>query len=220
MHDNLKALSAADFAVSAADANTIVVDSRPATDFCQSFVPRSVFLGTKEHLPEVLLAFVPADSNILLVATKGTESEIADAIKAAGFSNIIGYLANEMDAWKNAGLQVDMIIDIEPDEFAMDLPHDPNLMAIDLRSADAFHQSHVANSVSLPLADLADLALIAALPEEANIYLISENDSLAVVGASLIKRQGLHNIRIVTGGIVHIEQQTKVAFEKNKAQLN
>jgi 3-mercaptopyruvate sulfurtransferase SseA len=44
-----------------------------------------------------------------------------------GIDNVLGYLEGGFEAWRDAGEEIDLIIDIEPDELAMDIPHDSKL---------------------------------------------------------------------------------------------
>jgi rhodanese-related sulfurtransferase len=41
-----------------------------------------------------------------------------------------------------------------------------------------------------------------------------------VIAASLLKRQGIHNIRNVLGGFNKIKEQEKIEIEKEKSVLN
>ena len=56
----------------------------------------------------------------------------------AGFIKFAGYLKGGFNAWKESGEAFDMIINIEPDELAMDLPFDEKLFVIDVRSETEF----------------------------------------------------------------------------------
>ena len=47
-----------------------------------------------------------------------------------GFNNVNGYVAGGFEAWKAAGEPIDMIINIEADELAMDIPFDENLVVL------------------------------------------------------------------------------------------
>jgi rhodanese-related sulfurtransferase len=64
---------------------------------------------------------------------------------------VIGYVDGGFEKWKAAGEAVDMIIDIEADELAMDIPFDQNLVVVDVRKPAEFADGHVKNALNLPL---------------------------------------------------------------------
>ncbi|MCD8567963.1 MAG: rhodanese-like domain-containing protein [Geovibrio sp.] len=103
-------------------------------------------------------------------------------------------------AWKEAGEGIDMIIDIDPDELAMDIPHDAKLEVIDVRKPSEFEAGHVKGAVNAPLDTLTDMASIAAIDDEANLYVHCAGGYRSVIAASLLKRQGYNNLRNVLGG--------------------
>ena len=49
-----------------------------------------------------------------------------------------------------------MIIDVEADELMMDIPHDKNLVVVDVRRETEFADGHLKDAVNLPLNDMND----------------------------------------------------------------
>jgi rhodanese-related sulfurtransferase len=113
-----------------------------------------------------------------------------------------------------------MIIDVEADELAMDIPHDDNLVVIDVRREAEFGDAHITGAVNIPLDDLADPANIANLEEDLNFYLHCGTGFRSVIAASLIKRQGIHNIRNVLGGFEKIREQQNIGLTRENSVLN
>jgi rhodanese-related sulfurtransferase len=72
----------------------------------------------------------------------------------------------------------------------------------------------------LPLADMTDLARLANVPENANLYLHCGGGYRSVIAASLLKRQGFHNLRNVLGGWNALKQLDGLPIEKETAALN
>ena len=108
-----------------------------------------------------------------------------------------GYLSGGFQAWKEAGEPIDMIIDVEPDELAMDLPFDDRLLVIDVRRETEFADGHIRNAVNIPLEEMTDPVNLANIEDEHNVYLHCAGGYRSVIAASLLKRQGLHNLRNV-----------------------
>ena len=108
---------------------------------------------------------------------------------------------------------------MEVDELAMDIPFDEYLMVLDCRTEADFNKSHIKNSVSLPLADMGDPGSMSELDEHFNIYILTENGDNSTLAASLLKKQGIHNIRIVLGGWEAVQSlKEKFSFEVTKVK--
>lgn len=202
------------------DKDAIVLDTRPATQFTQGFVPGSIFIGLEGRYAEWAGSLLPFDQQIVLITEPGKEKESIIRLARVGFDKVKGYLEGGFEAWKNAGEEVDIIIDIEADELMMDLPHDPNLVVIDVRRPQEFAEGHVKDALSLPLNDLTDPAMLANLEEDQNLYVHCAGGYRSVIAASIMKRQGLHNIRNVLGGWNSIKKLEKVEIIKDISLLN
>jgi len=58
------------------------------------------------------------------------------------------------------------------------------------------------------------------LEERFNIYVHCGGGYRSIIAASLLKRQGIHNIRNVTGGWSKIKDQKGIVIEKENSVLN
>ena len=157
---------------------------------------------------------LPFNENIILVTEPGKESETVVRLARVGFEKIEGYLDGSFEAWKNAGERIDMIIDIEADELMMDIPHDPNLVIVDVRKETEFNAGHLENAVNLPLQELTDIALLAQFEENQNLYIHCAGGYRSVIAASLFKKQGVDNLRNILGGWGKIKDEEKAVIVK------
>ena len=82
----------------------------------------------------------------------------------------------------------------------MDIPHDPKLEVIDVRKPGEFEAGHVKGAVNIPLDTLTDTAIVASIEDDNNLYIHCAGGYRSVIAASLLKRQGYHNLRNVLGG--------------------
>lgn len=197
----------------------IVLDTRPATEFTQGFIPGSVFIGLENRFCRWAGALLKPDSTLLLVCEPGNETEVINRLARVGLHKVQGYLAGGFASWQQAGAAVDMIIDVEADELAMDLPFDDNLIVVDVRQEPEFAAAHVKDAVHLPLSEINDPGLLANIEDTDNLYLHSTTGYRSVIAASFMKRQGFHNLRNVLGGWEAIRQQ-RIETVKEKAGLN
>lgn len=204
----------------AKDDDTILLDTRKATLFTQGFIPGSISIGLDGRFAEWAGSLLPFDKSILLITTPGEEKESVVRLARVGFSRIKGYLDGGFAAWQQAGKPIDMIIDVETDELAMDIPFDENLLVVDVRRETEFADGHVKGALNLPLNDLTDPGSMANLDEHYNIYVHCGGGYRSIIAASLLKRQGIHNLRNVTGGWSKIKDQKGIEIEKENSVLN
>jgi len=204
--NGLKALTVQEFKEKVATFEPIILDTRNATVFTHGFVPGSISIGLEGRFAEFAGSILPFDQAILLVCEPGTEKESIVRLARVGFENMIGHLAGGFDAWAKEGEPIDLIIDVEADELAMDLPFDPNMVIVDVRKTSEFDKGHIKEALTIPLDELTDPASMANFDDNQNIYIHCAGGYRSVIASSLIKRQGIHNIRNVIGGFKAISE--------------
>ncbi len=197
-----------------------VLDTRHADIFTQGFVPDSVFIGLEGRFAEWAGSILSFAKPMLLITEPGKEEETIVRLARVGFSKIIGYLKGGFEAWKKAGEKVDMIIDVEPDELAMDIPHDANLQVVDVRTETEFADGHIKGAINMPLNEMTDVALIADFEDIQNLYIHCGGGYRSVIACSLMKSHGLHNLRNVVGGWNKIKEEKTIKIAKDPSVLN
>jgi len=215
----LTALSVTDFK-NKLSSDTTILDTRNAAVFINGYIPGSIFIGLEGRFAEWAGSILSFDKPLLLVTETGKAEETIIRLARVGFSNMEGYLQGGIDAWINAGEKIDMIIDVEPDEFAMDIPHDQHLQAVDVRRETEFAEGHVKGAINMPLNDMTDVALLGSFEDNQNLYLYCGGGYRSVIAASLLKRQGIHNLRNITGGWEKIKEEKKIKVDKDLSILN
>lgn len=215
----LKGLSVKEFKSAITEA-TIILDTRKATVFTNGFIPGSISIGLEGRFAEWAGSILPFESPMLLITEPGKEKETIVRLARVGFDKVIGYLEGSFEAWLQAGENIDMIIDVEADELMMDMPHDNNIVVLDVRRTTEYADGHLKESKNIPLIDLTDPAMMADFEATQNIYVHCAGGYRSVIASSLLKRQGIHNLRNVLGGWDKIKEQEKVEIVKETSVLN
>ena len=200
--------------------DVIVLDTRHATKFTEGFIPGSIFVGLEGRFAEWAGTVLPFDKPILLVTDAGKEEESVIRLSRVGFDKMAGYLDGGFEAWQIAGEKTDLIIDVEADELMMDIPHDPNLLIVDVRRETEFADGHLEHAMNLPLHEMTDVAQLAQFEDNQNLYVHCAGGYRSVIAASLLKREGIHNLRNVLGGWSKIKDQEKASIVKEASVLN
>lgn len=214
----LQALDVEEFKQHQNDA--IILDTRNAAVFTHKFIPGSIFIGLEGRFAEWAGNMLPFDQKIILVTEPGKEEETVVRLARVGFDKMNGYLKGGFDAWEKAGEPTDMIIDVEADELMMDIPFDPKLTIVDVRNETEFANGHLENAENIPLSSMTDIAQIASLEDDHNLYVHCAGGYRSVIAASLMKRQGYHNLRNILGGWNAIKSQEKAKIVKEANVLN
>lgn len=204
----------------ALDEGAILLDTRQPDVFTQGFVPGSINIGLDGRFAEWAGSLLPFDKPLVLVTDDGKEKETIVRLARVGLSNVTGHLAGGFEAWKKAGEEIDMIIDVEADELAMDLPFDENIIVLDVRKPAEYAEGHVKEALNIPLTELSNPVNMSAIEDEHNVYVHCASGYRSVIAASLLKRQGIHNLRNVSGGWGKIKDENRIQTEKDKSVLN
>lgn len=195
-----------------------ILDTREATVFTQGFVPGAISIGLEGRFAEWAGSLLPFDKYLVLVTEEGKERETVTRLARVGIDNILGFLDGGYDAWQKAGEKIDMIIDIDADELAMDLPHDDRMDIIDVRKPGEYDVAHVKGAINIPLDTLTDSVNVAMIDDENNLYIHCAGGYRSVIAASILKKEGYHNLRNVLGGFNKIKQERIPLVEAGKVK--
>lgn len=219
LQQGMTALSIEDFKKKILDA-ALILDTRRADDFTMGFIPGSISIGLEGRFAEWAGSLLPFDATILLVTEAGKEKETIIRLARVGFSKISGYLKGGYAAWEKSGEPIDMIVDVEADELMMDIPFDSRLVVVDVRKPAEFADGHLKQAVNIPLDEMTDPASMVNLEEDQNIYVHCAGGYRSVIASSLLKRQGIHNLRNIVGGWSKIKEQDRAEIVKETSVLN
>jgi len=217
----LQQLSVDDIKKRIKDFDVVILDTRPVVNFIDGYIPYSIFVGLEGRFAEWAANVLPLNIPIVFVAEEGKEKEVITRLARVGIENIEGYLVGGFEAWREAGEKIDLIIDIDTDELAMDIPFDENLVVLDVRTEAEFGSGHLKQSMNIPLDNLTDPGTMADFDDNHNIYVQCGGGYRSVIACSLLKRQGIHNIRNINGGWNAILlNKGKFTIEKDEKILN
>lgn len=221
LHKSLKPLPVNSFKELIKNKNAILLDTRNSRKFINGFIPGFINIGLEGRYAEWAGNLLSFDQPIILVTEKGKEKESVVRLARVGFENFKGYLEGGFEAWQQADEPIDMIVDVDADEFAMDLPFDKNIMPLDVRKEVEFDNGHVKGAINFPLNELTEAQNFKGIDDENNnLYVYCGGGYRSVIASSLLKKQGIHNLRNVNGGWNEIKKLHKIITEKNSAVLN
>jgi rhodanese-related sulfurtransferase len=214
----LTPLSVADFKQKIEE-GAIILDTRNSSVFTECFIPESISIGLDGRFAEWAGNLLPFKQKLILVTEIGKEDESITRLARIGYDSVEGYLEGGIQSWVDAHEQIDIIIDIEPDELAMDLPHDLRLEVIDVRNEQEFLDGHIQGASNMPLKGFSDIMNLAMVNHEHNLYIHCAGGYRSVIAASILKRQGFHNLRNVLGGYSKIKEINTIPLVKDESKI-
>ncbi len=205
MTTGLRALSADEFETAAESTDAVILDTRNAGVFAQGFVPRSINIGLDgQFAPWVGAMVVDVKQPILLITEAGKEEETLIRLSRVGFDVVLGYLNGGIDAWKNAGKEVDQVNRISADQFKSELTIGSSYV-LDVRKESEYRAEHVDEAYNKPLDYINEwFPEMTQLNEE--FYLHCAGGYRSMIAASYLKARGIHNFKEIEGGFKSIAE--------------
>jgi glyoxylase-like metal-dependent hydrolase (beta-lactamase superfamily II)/rhodanese-related sulfurtransferase len=192
MARGLKALSRDQFTSLAPEA--LILDTRPATEFAQGFIPGSIFIGLEGQFAPWVGALIPdVTQEIILVTPDGKEEETVRRLARVGYDNVRGYLDGGIRAWEDT---LDSIGRVEASEVEQGLTTNERL--IDVRKPGEYESEHLADVPSIPLDFINER--MAEFPKDKELVLLCGGGYRSMIAASILKSRGFEGIKDVIGG--------------------
>ncbi|WP_310992152.1 MBL fold metallo-hydrolase [Aequorivita marina] len=185
------------------ETGAIVLDVRNQIEFIDGHIPRSIFIGLDGGFaPWVGALLVDVNQKILLVVSPGREEEAVTRLSRVGFDRTLGYLQGGIEAWKEAGKEIDVLESVDAETLKERM--EENAPVVDVRNDGEYSNSHIPSAVHAPLSNLNDH--INEFPKNEKFYIHCAGGYRSVIAASILKSRGIHNVADVAGGFNAIKK--------------
>jgi glyoxylase-like metal-dependent hydrolase (beta-lactamase superfamily II)/rhodanese-related sulfurtransferase len=202
MAQGTKPLNPETFERIANETGAIVLDVRNQIEFIDGHIPRSIFIGLDGGFaPWVGALLADVEQKILLVVSPGREEEAVTRLSRVGFDRTLGYLSGGIDAWKEAGKDVDTLGSVSAETLKNEL--EKNATVFDVRNDGEYNGAHLPQAVHTPLGFLNDH--LKDFPSNEKFYIHCAGGYRSVIAASILKSRGIHNVVDVAGGFAAIK---------------
>jgi rhodanese-related sulfurtransferase len=199
------ALSPDAFETAANETSAVILDLRNREDFKQGFVPRSIYIGLDgSFAPWVGALIKDTKQPILLVVDEARVEEAVTRLSRVGFDNTLGFLAGGIQAWRDAGKDIDTLTSIPATELEAILAENADANVFDVRKPGEFQAEHIDGAKLAPLDFLNDY--LATFPKEDTFYVHCAGGYRSVIAASILKARGYHNLIDIDGGYAAIKK--------------
>jgi hydroxyacylglutathione hydrolase len=183
----------------------LVLDTRHQDEFKDGFIPNSVFIGIHDNFaPWVGALITDLQQPIVFIAPEGREEEVVTRLSRVGYDNTLGYLAGGIEAWRNAGKEVDTVESVAADELAKLYMDGEAENILDVRKPAEFLSQHVVGAQNFPL-DYIN-ANMNKLDRKQTYYLHCLGGFRSMITASILKSRGFQNVIDIREGWRAIEE--------------
>ncbi|MEN9700574.1 MAG: hypothetical protein RLZZ301_1772 [Bacteroidota bacterium] len=194
----LTALDALAFEQGAEASGALILDTRPAAQFCLGFIPNAINIGVKgDFAPWVGALIGDVRQSILLVCEPGSETEVITRLSRVGFDQVMGYLEGGFETWKSSGKEIDTVHRITPAEFEAQFNAEESLV-IDVRKESEYSAEHIAEAYCKPLASINDWT--ADLDTNRHFFMHCAGGYRSMIAASILQARGIRNFTEIEGG--------------------
>ena len=198
-HGN-KPLNVKEFLAVWESTEALVLDTRDKDAYARCHIPGSVYIGLHDKFaPWVGTLITDLKQPILLITDEGKEEEAVIRLSRVGYDNAQGYLKGGLDAWKEAGEQTDIIVEISAEDFAEKYKAERNsLHLLDVRRKSEYDTEHLVGAENFPLDFINEN--MAMLDKDKKYYIHCQSGYRSVIACSILKARGFHNLVNVKGG--------------------
>ncbi len=199
------ALSPRAFDVAANETSALVLDTRDAQVFSEGFVPNSINIGIDGNFAPWVGALIPdIKQQILLVTEPGREEEVVTRLARVGYDYCIGYLDGGINAWKEAGMEIDTIERITATTLADIMAKNPQAAVIDVRKTSEYLSEHIKNVENAALDTINESMLV--IPKDKTVYIHCAGGYRSMIFSSILRARGYDNLVDVIGGMKAIKE--------------
>ena len=182
-----------------ANAGTLILDVRPATQFGAGHIPGAMNLGLGGQFASWAGSLIPLDTPIILVTEEITQvDEAVIRLARVGIETVKGYLSGGMYAWDQAGFPTATIAQMPVDELHEQLAEKANLQIVDVRRPAEYESGHIPTAINLELSHLQE-SLSQLDPNRATAVLCA-GGYRSIAASSILARHGFKQIYNVIGG--------------------
>jgi glyoxylase-like metal-dependent hydrolase (beta-lactamase superfamily II)/rhodanese-related sulfurtransferase len=197
LNRGMKALSLSEFEELTKDSEVLLLDTRTASDFANSFIPGSISIGLEGQFAPWVGALIPdINQKIVLVTDQDKIEETIKRLARVGYDHVLGYLEGGIITWKNAEKPLDRIERVTPEELEKEIEH--KSFVFDVRKPGEYEAEHIENVPSLPL-DYINENMIQ-FPKNEAFTIHCAGGYRSIIAASILKSRGYNQVKDVIGG--------------------
>lgn len=177
-----------------------IIDTRDTASFGGFHIPGAINIGFEKQMANWIGMVVEPSENLLLVVDDRSKyDEMTTQLHRIGYDNIFGYLSGGMAAWILNGMPIESLSPISAAALRQQVDENNSGHMIDVRTPEERSQSHIPDSVHIPMTRILTDGLD--IPKDEEIILVCGTGYRANIVASRLKQDGFSHVHSLAGGI-------------------
>lgn len=202
-----RALTPREFEAVANETSALLLDTRKAQQFAKGFVPNSVNIGIDGSFATWVGTLIPSvKQEILVIADENRIQEVLTRLARVGYDNVLGYLKGGIEAWKNAGYEIDTIESVDVETVA-ERQGEEAINILDVRKKSEYESEHVEGAISAPLDYINDSMLL--IDKDKKYYTHCKSGYRSMAFISTLRARGYNNLIDVAQGFDGLKKSGK-----------
>ncbi|MBC7743743.1 MAG: MBL fold metallo-hydrolase [Flavobacterium sp.] len=208
LNKGTQALKPEAFEAAANETDAILLDTRDPQIFARGFIPNSINIGIDGNFaPWVGSLMTDIRQEILIIADEDREEEVVTRLARVGFDYAIGYLKGGINAWKEAGKELDQIESISANELAKRIEEGVEVNILDVRKNNEHDSEHVPDSQNAPL-DYINHSMTQ-IDTNKTYYVHCAGGYRSMIFNSILRARGFDKLIDIKGGFKSIKESGK-----------
>lgn len=200
-------LSPQEFEAAANETDAIMIDTRNEQEFAKAFIPNSVNIGIDGNFATWVGTLVPSvKQQILVIAESHRIEEVLTRLARVGYDYVIGYLKGGMDAWSEAGFEVDSIQSVDP-EYVAEKSEERDINILDVRKKSEYDSEHIMGATNAPLDYINDSMTL--IDKNKVYYVHCKSGYRSMTFVSTLRARGYDNLIDISGGFETLKDSQK-----------
>ena len=184
----------------------LMLDTRAQIDFAKEHIPNSINIGIDgSFAPWVGALITDIKQPIVLIVEEGRGEEVVTRLSRVGYDNTLGFLEGGINTWKGAGMEVDSIESITPDEFSKRFKAGEVKNLLDVRKPTEYLAHSIIGSKNVPLDYINNN--MNRLDKDEKYYIHCAGGYRSMITSSILQARGFRNIVDIQKGFEGIEEQ-------------
>ncbi len=202
----LNPLTPSAFEQLANEQNALILDTRSAEAFAETFIPGSVNIGLDgSFAPWVGTLITDIRQPILLVADEGRAEEAIIRLSRVGYDHVLGYLQGGLDAWVKEKKDTDHIERISAKQLADITSPGSARNILDVRKRSEFLSEHIVGAINIPLDFINEESSI--IDKNKRWFVHCAGGYRSMIFISILRARGYRNLVDVRGGFKSLKEQ-------------
>ncbi len=190
------------------DEGATLIDVREPHEFDGGHVPGSINVTAVKAGVGTRAAWIVDPASPVVVLAGGDEEalEVAGMLGAVGFSDLRGYVAGGIEAWRQAGFELASMPALDAAGLAAALRAD-DVVLLDVRETEEWESAHVPGSIHVPYHELRNGLPAEVTGADRPLAVACSGGFRSALAASVLAARGIGDVRhVARGGVADLAQ--------------